>query len=159
MAKHSKKDKKKRKNKKTLDIYDLSDVSDEEGQIIRAGSLNASQEATKEAVGEGEPAASGSKESKKSKKEKKQQKQLADKLKGESKADEGGGVEEPDEQCLKCKICEAEFETRNKLFEHIEAEGHAAPVQPLSYNQIKKMRIAQAKLEKEKEKGKRSAKK
>ena len=52
---------------------------------------------------------------------------------------------------LKCTVCLAEFETRNKLFDHIKAEDHQS-VPKLSYNQIKKNRILLAKLNKNKKK-------
>lgn len=145
-GKLSKKDKKKRKNKKVLEVYDLSDLSDEEVKM--------SQE-TKEVEEQGgesvdkEPQASNATNKTKSRKEKKQKKHLSEKLR--SKSNEKAEVEAEDEtKSMTCTICEEEFETRNKLFEHIEAEGHAAPVQQLSYNQIKKLRIAQAKLKKAK---------
>ena len=54
------------------------------------------------------------------------------------------------EKISKCSVCDEEFETRNKLFEHIKKEGHAAlkpaqPDQPLSHNQMKKnKRLAKA---------------
>lgn len=57
---------------------------------------------------------------------------------------------EPMEKISKCSVCDEEFETRNKLFEHIKKEGHAAlkpaqPDQPLSHNQMKKnKRLAKA---------------
>lgn len=52
---------------------------------------------------------------------------------------------------LKCTVCLLEFETRNKLFDHINAEGHVS-VPTLSYNQIKKNRILLAKSNKNKKK-------
>ena len=59
-------------------------------------------------------------------------------------------VESAAEKISKCSVCDEEFETRNKLFEHIKKEGHAAlkpaqPDQPLSHNQLKKnKRLAKA---------------
>lgn len=50
-----------------------------------------------------------------------------------------------------CSVCNEQFETRNKLFEHIKKEGHAAlkPVdetQPLSHNAAKRnKRLAKSK--------------
>jgi DnaJ family protein A protein 5 len=46
-----------------------------------------------------------------------------------------------DEQVkLICTVCQEEFSSRNKLFDHIKAEGHAAPKleKPLSHNAMKK---------------------
>jgi DnaJ family protein A protein 5 len=45
---------------------------------------------------------------------------------------------------MKCSVCDEEFDTRNKLFEHIKKEGHAAlktvdaNEKPLSHNAMKK---------------------
>lgn len=51
-----------------------------------------------------------------------------------------------------CSVCQEEFDTRNKLFEHIKKEGHAAlkdqsdPNKPMSHNQAKKnKRLAKGK--------------
>jgi DnaJ homolog subfamily A member 5 len=52
-----------------------------------------------------------------------------------------------------CKVCNQEFSSRTKLFEHISKEGHAAAKvveqstsQPLSHNAMKKnKRLAKAK--------------
>lgn len=53
-----------------------------------------------------------------------------------------------DEQVqLICTVCQEEFSSRNKLFDHIKTEGHAAPKleKPLSHNAIKKnKRLAKA---------------
>ena len=53
-----------------------------------------------------------------------------------------------DEQIqLICTVCQEEFSSRNKLFDHIKTEGHAAPKleKPLSHNAIKKnKRLAKA---------------
>lgn len=51
-------------------------------------------------------------------------------------------LKKPDKLSV-CSVCNEEFETRNKLFEHIKKEGHAAlkPVdesQPLSHNAAKR---------------------
>lgn len=79
------------------------------------------------------------------KKEKKANKKEAEEFK----------VEEVEQEKMEkkpiCSVCDEEFETRNKLFEHIKKEGHAAlkPTdenQPLSHNAIKKnKRLAKAK--------------
>ena len=61
-------------------------------------------------------------------------------------------VEEEDEsKSLKCTICETEFDSRNKLFDHINKEGHASlkqTDQPLSHNAIKKNKRLLAKINK-----------
>lgn len=47
-----------------------------------------------------------------------------------------------------CSVCGEEFDTRNKLFDHIKQEGHAAPKPqdgPMSHNALKKnKRMAKA---------------
>lgn len=47
------------------------------------------------------------------------------------------------EKSLKCTVCDEEFTSRNKLFDHIKTEGHAAlktadSDQPLSHNAVKR---------------------
>ena len=47
------------------------------------------------------------------------------------------------EKITKCSVCSETFETRNKLFDHIKKEGHAAlktnePTLPMSHNATKR---------------------
>ncbi len=138
----SKKDKKKRKNKQVLlqnlEIDD-SDVNEdlEKSREIPEGTSGEKINEAQDTEMETAPACT----SKKGKKDKKTKKATTD-----------GDVivlDEDGEQNLKCTVCLEEFETRNKLFDHIKSEGHAS-VSTLSYNQIKKQRILLAKMKKAK---------
>lgn len=147
MKRLSKKDKKKRKNKQAF-LQNLEDnPSDAEADLeVKDSSIQESEapennEATSveqmtDQKAEEETHPTKSKKSKKDKKGKKAQ-------------DEKAADVVDEEQSLTCTVCSMEFESRNKLFSHIEQEGHAQAT-PLSYNQIKKNRILLSKLKKNK---------
>ncbi len=67
-----------------------------------------------------------------------------DKKSTNSKTQETNEVEQTVSKTSKCSVCDEEFDTRNKLFEHIKKEGHAAlktvdaNEKPLSHNAMKK---------------------
>lgn len=39
---------------------------------------------------------------------------------------------------LRCAVCQAEFSSKNKLFEHLKTTGHSVPLPQTSYSQSKK---------------------
>lgn len=51
-------------------------------------------------------------------------------------------VELPIDQNFKCSVCQIEFKSRNKLFDHIRTENHAAPKsEGLSHNATKRNKL------------------
>ncbi|CAN6631034.1 hypothetical protein TRVA0_013S00320 [Trichomonascus vanleenenianus] len=50
------------------------------------------------------------------------------KVKGKAKQRRQKKAKQVNEFALKCSVCQTEFPSRNKLFDHVKASGHAAPV-------------------------------